>query len=162
MKKKKTHKLDSSLKASLQPKIRQEYLDYDYLDQLSKEEYDWLAAFTHEDNCANLNHPGPKILKRNKKARSEIYKKNNKRNNDTFGISHAHRRLMYLEGGAPDFLDDYDVDQRNPEDSMIELIDNKNSEYKLDQLEIEFKRAKKYVEKQTKKASKKRKNKRKQ
>lgn len=150
MKKKTKRPPDASLKPNYNSKIRQEFLDYDYLNKLDKEIYDWLAAVTHEDNCANFNHPLPKVIKKTKKNTSEIYDKNNARNRDSFGATKAQNRLLYLEGGSPEFLDDYDISERNPEDALIEMIDNKNSEFKMNQLEIEFRRAKRLMTKRKK------------
>lgn len=138
---------DSSLKTTLNSKVRQEFLDYDYLNDLTQEEYDWLAAFTHEDNCANFSHGGQKVLPRKKEMKKAMYDKNNARNRDAFGISHAHKRLMYLEGGGPDFLDDYDVENRDPEDSMIELIDTKKRQTKIDDYERQCRQADKVIKK---------------
>lgn len=141
-KKKRKRPKDSSLKSEYNSKIRQEYLDYDYLNKLSKEEYEWLAAFTHEYNCANLKHDYDKVFKRNKLARKEHNDRNNSRNRDTYSQIRAQNRMIYLQGGAPEFLDNVnEPDALNPEDSMIELIDNKNNSFKLDKLQMEFKRA---------------------
>lgn len=153
-KKRKKRPKDSSLRPEYNSKIRQEYLDYDYLNKLSKEEYEWLAAFTHEYNCANLNHEYDKVFKRNKEARKEHNDRNNQRNRDTFSNIRAQNRILYLQGGAPEFLDENDVDQRNPEDSIIELIDNKNNEFKLDKLQMEFNAAKRNLIKDKKKSQK--------
>lgn len=138
---------DSSLKTNLNSKVRQEFLDYDYLNQLTQEEYDWLAAFTHEDNCANFSHGGQKVLPRKKAVKKEMYDKNNARNRDAFGITHAHKRLMYLEGGGPDFLDDFDVNNRDPENSLIQLIDNQKKQTKVDDFERQCRQANKIIEK---------------
>ncbi len=72
-------------------RIRQEYLDYDYLDKLNDEELAWLNKFTEEylnaspvltednqlDPEANL-HKDPKFKK-------ETYDANNRRNADLYG-----------------------------------------------------------------------------
>jgi hypothetical protein len=138
---------DSSLKSNYNSKVRQEFLDYDYLNKLSKEEYDWLAAFTHEDNCANLNHNGDKVFDRDKKTTKKLYDKNNARNRDAFGVSHAHKRLMYMEQTDLSFLDDNEARSRNPEDHLIDMIDIKNSEYKMDLVKTEFNKGKRRIEK---------------
>lgn len=138
---------DSSLKSNYNSKVRQEFLDYDYLKKLSKEEYAWLAAFTHEYNCANLNHRGDKVMGRDKKTTKEIYDKNNARNRDAFGVSHAHKRLMYMELTDLSFLDDNEANARNPEDHLNDLIDIKNSDYKMDLVNTEFNKAKRRIEK---------------
>lgn len=136
---------DSSLKPNYNSKVRQEFLDYDYLNKLSKEEYDWLASFTHEDNCANLNHKGDKVFDRDKKTTKKLYDKNNARNRDVFGVSHAHKRLMYMELTDLSFLDDNEAASRNPEDHIIDLIDIKNSEYKMDLVKTDFNKAKRRI-----------------
>lgn len=60
-------------------KVKQEYLDYDYLDQLSPKELDWLNRFTEEHLNGNFEHKGTKLVK-GKKKRREIWRENNSRN----------------------------------------------------------------------------------
>lgn len=61
------------------PKSRADLVDYDYLDQLSDKEKEWLNSFTEEYTHANFNHPG-KILHRTKRLKKDCYDRNNARN----------------------------------------------------------------------------------
>ncbi len=76
---------NASLIPKLNPRIRQEYLDLDYLDQLSPEETAWMAKFMDEWNGASFKKDGTDI-----DQTPEGYKaatdRNNARNRDIYGI----------------------------------------------------------------------------
>lgn len=63
----------------LNPRIRYELVDYDYLDKLSEEEKQWLHDFTQEYTHANFNHNGKRKHK-TKKQKKDCYDRNNARN----------------------------------------------------------------------------------
>lgn len=69
--------------AALQPelnlKTRYEEIDYDYVNQLSDKDKEWLNNFTEEYVNANMNHKGKK-LHRSKKDKKLCYDRNNSRN----------------------------------------------------------------------------------
>lgn len=151
---KKRRPKDASLLPMYNPEIRQEYLDYDYLSKLSEEEYEWLAAFTHEYNCANRNHEYKKIFKRNKEARKEHTDRNNQRNRDMYGKARAKRSLVHIQNDTLEPLENAYLEQRNPEDALIQMIDNKNNEFKMEKMEKEFRRAKQTLTRSKRKSRK--------
>lgn len=58
-----------------------DFLDFDYLKQLSDEELDWLNRFATEFYRADFSKPG-KALHRTKAKKRECYGANNARNRD--------------------------------------------------------------------------------
>jgi hypothetical protein len=97
---KKQSRRDKRKYAALDPqfnlKIRQELIDYDYVEKLSDEEKDWLNRFTEEYVGANLNHKG-KRLHKTKKLVKDCYDRNNARNRDILSRSVAGGKLEYIE-----------------------------------------------------------------
>lgn len=81
-----------ALKKNKNTKVRQELIDYDYLDKLSPEEKDWLNKFTEEYVCGSFikNNNGTYSKKKNlhktKEQRNDSWTRNNKRNNDTYSV----------------------------------------------------------------------------
>lgn len=96
-----------------------DFLDFDYLDQLSPKDKEFLNKFATESYSADFR--GDKPLYTGKKKRRQIYRENNSRNNDMTSYLGNYRRLESFED-----LKDYDLKTRNQEDSWIELIDIKN------------------------------------
>lgn len=106
-------------------KIRQEYIDYDYLDKLSDKEKAFLNAFTEEEIGANFNHKGKKLTKSKKKKR-EVYGKNNARNRCAYSKSRALNQLTAYTQKVQDMLEiNIADDNRDYEDVLIEYLDNK-------------------------------------
>jgi hypothetical protein len=73
---------------------RRELIDYDYLDKLSPEEKEWLDRFTSEYVITNFAHKNDPLIT-DKEERKELYKQNNRRNNDIFAISKSNNKLNY-------------------------------------------------------------------
>ena len=103
--------------------IRQEYLDYDYLDKLSQEELEWLADFNAEYLNANVGkqseakknrfHTTPELVK-------DCTDRNNHRNACIYGRAKAHNNLIEL-----DIYEQIEETENsgNTEDCLIELLD---------------------------------------
>jgi len=85
-----------ALNPKFAPKVRKDYLDFDYLDQLSEEEKDWLNKFVDEELHASFKND-KRDLNRTKKDRRRVYSNNNSRNRDLYGISKANRLLDKIE-----------------------------------------------------------------
>jgi hypothetical protein len=132
-------------------KIKQEYHDIDYANQLSDKEKDFMSRFMDEWLGARLNHPGKKLHK-TKKERKMVYDANNARNRDVMSqgrvkasveevyIKPAEEKVYedVLAYSEPDALSEVSesMSHTNPEDAMIELIDNKRkAEKKLKLIE---------------------------
>lgn len=97
----------------------QEYIDFDYLKQLSDEELSVLDRFCKEYYSADFRHP--KTLINGKKARREIYKANNRRNFDTYSFA---KLANFIKEIKPE------SSKANPEDALIEAIDIRMKNYK--------------------------------
>lgn len=112
-----------ALKPQLNLKTRYELIDYDYVDQLTDKEKDWLNKFTEEYTNANFNHKGPKIQKK-KKHEKESYDRNNSRNRCILTRVKAQNKdvdLYSLENELSGF----------DEDSIIKQIDEEKVTEKI-------------------------------
>jgi hypothetical protein len=128
-----------SLDPAYNTKVRREFKDYDYLDQLSEGEMEWFNKFNEEfydgtvSNTKGENiHPTHEEMavhqtpaKKGKEycpLRQELQKKNNMQNNDLYGVSRAGGLL------SEHIIENQEKQQVNRpdmlEDCLIELIDN--------------------------------------
>lgn len=117
--KKKQSKKHYGISGRTQKKIRKELFDQDYIDKLSPKELDWLDKFNREFNQADFKSPG-RPLHRTKADRKICTDRNNARN-----------RCQYSRAKARDGLENMDEAFNkkvyNPEDQLVELIDNFNN-----------------------------------
>ena len=120
-KRKKTRRQRSKYPA-LDPKLNRKNLrdliDFDYLEQLSPADLEFLNKYTKEAYSADFT--GDKPLYTGKRKRRAIYKENNSRNQDTTSYLGSFGKLESYEG-----LNDDDLQARSPEDSLIAMIDLK-------------------------------------
>jgi predicted NACHT family NTPase len=98
----------------------------DYVDQLSDKEKEWLTAFVREEVLADFAHTGKKLNK-TKKAKREIYNKNNASNRCIYslnGIKTARSGEVKIpaEEVAAKWRK-YEATKDEVEDAMIDLID---------------------------------------
>ena len=107
-------------------KIRREFIDIDYVDQLSEEEKQWLNKFMEEYNNASLDY---KNLENNLHNTPELKKdctdRNNARNRCIYSIKKATNMVK------DDLKGENDVRISNPElieDAIIAEIDRKKNE----------------------------------
>jgi len=124
---------NAALNKHLNSKVRQEYLDYDYLDQLSPKELDWLNRFTEENLGANFNHAGPKFTKTKKKKR-EIYNENNARNRCLYGKLKSQGRIYSTEDSFSAIEAEVNKEHLSPdelENEIINYIDDKLEKSKV-------------------------------
>lgn len=82
-----------ALNSRYQVANRRELIDYDYINKLSPEEKKWLDKFTSEYVITNFKDTEAPF--HNEKERKELYKSNNKRNNDAFATKKANNHLSY-------------------------------------------------------------------
>lgn len=109
-----------ALDPALNLKIRNEEIDYDYVDKLSEKDKSWLNSFTEEYINANLKHKGKKLHK-SKKDRKICYDKNNHRNSDILSRGKVRDGINYFE----DMRNGNDLSSNeNEEDNVISKIDN--------------------------------------
>lgn len=111
------------LKPNYNSKIRQEYLDYDYLDKLSPEDLKWLNSFSEEYLGTNFNHPGKKLFKSKAKKR-ELYNQNNARNRCLFSQTRAKGGLTMIGEDSISKYEKYDESIYFNEDDMIDYLDD--------------------------------------
>jgi hypothetical protein len=83
-------------------RIRQEYLDADYLNKLSDTELEFLNQFYKEHYNASIGKAegdldGYLLDVSNPKVRKELYRENNARNRDVFSSGKATGTLIYLD-----------------------------------------------------------------
>lgn len=123
---KKTKKRDVAnfpgLKKHLFSRIKQEYHDIDYIDQLSEKEKMWLSQFMEEDLGARFNHDGKKIYRKDADKKAS-YRRNNQRNRDWYSLIRATGQFDNEEISKQRLDDMQNLDTTNPEDSIIDAID---------------------------------------
>ena len=129
-----------ALNPRFSPKVRKDYLDFDYLDQLSPEEKDWLNKFVDEELHASFKND-ERDLNQSKEDKRRVYSNNNSRNRDLYGITKANRLLSGIEDlSNPEWsnADEVKGDLRTnhsssynmQEDSMIARLDSKKKKKK--------------------------------
>lgn len=74
-------------------KIRNDLYDFDYLNQLTDKEKEWLNNFSEEYNGADFRHNG-KTLHKTKKLKSDCYNRNNARNRCVYGKAKAQGQVF--------------------------------------------------------------------
>ncbi len=108
------------LKKNLFSKIKQEYFDFDYLDQLDDNAKRFLSQFNEEHLGANLDTKKNKKYKRKtnlhpKKFNKSVFHANNARNRDIMSNARA--------GGFLDYEEKIFLEQGITEDDLIDLMD---------------------------------------
>lgn len=106
-------------------KIRQLYMDQDYLEKLNPEELAWYDKFLKEELNANFTHTG-KDFNKSKKSKRKLYNDNNARNRCLFNNLSAIQQLGYMDDNLTKDYEDNNSCVNNTEDILIELIDNKD------------------------------------
>lgn len=97
------------------PKNRRESIDFDYLDQLSVEELEWLNKFMEEHNGANLDYKNLKNnLHNTKELKKDCTDRVNARNRCLYTIAKINGRLTNedlpesdIEVGPSDLYEEY-------------------------------------------------------
>lgn len=104
-------------------RIRQEYLDQDYLDELSPEEMTWLNQFMEEYNNSSFKNDGSNI-DNSAEGRKAAYDRTNARNRCLYGrlkLNNATDKVVDYEE-VIHALDEQQV-INNVEDSYIEYME---------------------------------------
>ena len=125
-----------ALTPNVNSRVRQEYIDYDYLDKLSEEEKQWLNDFTEEYVNASVGkqseahnnkfHNTPELVK-------DCTDRNNARNRDLYGRTRnrvGRTKLLNYEDTINIVEDQLhrDTDPNNIEDAIIDYLDKKSVE----------------------------------
>ena len=125
-----------ALKATHNPRVRAELLDYDYTKKLNPEDLRWLAQFTDEYVAASIQkdskgnvksghiHTKPEHVK-------ECYDANNRRNNDVYGVSRANNLTYDIDQQLGQSDGWYITNPNYTEDSIISNMDNRFDQEKL-------------------------------
>jgi hypothetical protein len=116
MKKKKNRRSNTkfpALNPALNLKTRTDLIDYDYLDQLSDKDKEWLNRFTEEYTHAKFRHKGPKIQTK-KEHIKDSYDRNNSRNRDILTRVKATGKLKPTET-----IREKDIKVLSPEEELI-------------------------------------------
>lgn len=116
-------------------RIRQEYIDMDYLDKLNDEELAWLNKFMGEYNNGSVildegrQLDQSKNLHQNPKHKKELFDKNNAQNRDMFGLVKskvANTKLLNFENSI-NIVEEHLHGTDNPmsmENAYIDYIDH--------------------------------------
>lgn len=85
-----------NLNPRLNPRPRQEFIDFDYLDKLNDDELEWLNKFVGEELNASFLNDGTDF-NQTKEERKVIYDSNNHRNIDTYSLNRAGSSVLSKE-----------------------------------------------------------------
>lgn len=121
------------LDPSVNSRKRWEYMDQDYIDQLTDKEKEWLSNFNEEFIGANLKHKG-KIFHKSKKDRKACYDRNNARNRDLYSLNRTGALIAPNKWiGSTGFKGQLEGFQKEnisgtnlTEDNMIDELDKKD------------------------------------
>lgn len=125
----------AALKKPYTPRVRQEYLDYDYLDQLSDEELDWLNKFTEEYLNASFKHDDSDLQSYEKYGK-DSNDRNNARNRDLYGAlknkdnKFKNNKLVNIDNVAGEVENELsrEINPQAMENAYIEYLDFKEQE----------------------------------
>lgn len=140
-KKKKTKRSQTknpNLKKNLNSRVRQEYIDMDYVDKLDEKQKEFLNKFTGEfyggafDKNENDEYTDDNLMKTDAE-RKEMWNNNNARNRCLYGkiknkVGNTH--LLNFEKVKNMVEDEFakNLDPDTIEDAIIDFIDSKKSE----------------------------------
>lgn len=80
-------------KYTLRKNVR-EYIDFDYVDQLSEDEKKWLHKFVEEYYCGKVKKDDRSALHHTDKLRKDCYNNNNRINRDVYSICCSSRYFL--------------------------------------------------------------------
>lgn len=124
-----------ALDKKFMPRVRQELIDYDYLDQLSTKEKEWLNKFTDEYVNASFKRDGTDIQPYDKYGK-DSNDRNNARNRCLYTAlknkanKHNNKKLLNYDSVLTDVEDEMsrDLDPMHMENSYIDFIESKEIE----------------------------------
>lgn len=132
-----------ALKKPYTTRVRQEYLDYDYLDKLSAEELDWLNKFTDEYLNDSFKKDGTDIQSYEKYGK-DANDRNNARNRCLYGAlknkdnKFGNKKLLNYENIVPEIENELsrEINPKSLEDAYIEYLDYKEIEDMMQEYEV--------------------------
>jgi hypothetical protein len=122
---------DYNTNRTYMPRVRKELVDSDYIKTLPPKEQAYMKKFLGEYYGANLNFKEPrKNLHKSKARRKDCTDRNNKQNNDLYGVTNANGLLdkdaVYkFQEGVEYVHPGNRTNTSATEDAMIEYLDNK-------------------------------------
>lgn len=129
-KRKNKYQNEDSLEHSKVPRVRAEFIDYDYKEKLSEKDHDWLAKFNSEYYGASVGY-NPETgrakagqLHKKRDQIKGIYDDNNRRNNDVQGVTRVNRLLSDVDSEIKNRDGWYVFDAQKQENALIDDIDN--------------------------------------
>lgn len=115
-----------ALNRKFNSRVRQEYLDYDYLDQLSEEELEFLNKFTEEELNASFKN-NDTDFNQSKEEKRAIYGRNNARNRCLYGRQRNRvgaTKMLNYEDSVGLIENEQDINSNYVEDALIDFIDS--------------------------------------
>lgn len=88
-----------ALTPKLNSRVKQEKIDFDYLDQLSPSELEWLNKFMEEEMNARFKNDGTDF-NQTKEERKKVYDRNNQANRDQYGLVKGRAASKLVEYGS--------------------------------------------------------------
>jgi hypothetical protein len=124
-------------------RIRQEYLDMDYIDQLSEDDKKWLNRFFEEELNSQFKNDGTDLNK-TKEERKKIYDRNNAQNRDLYGSlknkdnKFKNNKLVNIDSIAGELEIELseELHPKAIEDAYIEFLDYKQIEAMMLEYEL--------------------------
>lgn len=109
-------------------RVRQEYIDMDYLEQLNEAELEWMNKFMGEYNNASFNNDGTDI-DQSAEGKKSAYDRNNARNRCLYGqikAKVANTKLLNYENVINVVEEEMsrDINPSNMENAYIDFLDN--------------------------------------
>lgn len=90
----KYRKVPGVCKYTLRRNVR-DYVDYDYLENLSFKDLQFLHKFTEEYYCGKVKKGDKTAFHKSNRKRKECYNRNNQINRDAFSIAKCLGKLLY-------------------------------------------------------------------
>lgn len=144
MDKKKPFERKHGTNKTYMPRVRKEFVDIDYLKDLPEKERRYMEKFLSEYYGGSLSAKEPhKNIHKTKKRIKDCFDRNNRQNNDLFGVTKANGLLdndaIYKKDTEKEYVHPANQSSNITEDSLIEYIDNKELlEYDEKELGIIF------------------------
>lgn len=134
------------LKKQYTTRIRQEYLDFDYLDQLNDEEKAWLNKFVEEELNTQFKNDGTDFNK-TKEQRKKIYDRNNKQNSDLYGNlknkdnKFKNKKLLNYDNISSEIENQLskDLNPKSVENAIINFLDDQQINEMLEEYDLAMK-----------------------
>lgn len=89
---------------------------------------EFLNAYFSEEINGDVAHRGKKLNSMTPERKRELWTANNKRNNDSFGVTKSRNLLIYMDSFENLLEEDQYTSTNSVEDAMINYLDKKAEE----------------------------------